>query len=185
VFWPQFDTDLFTAINGYRNHWLDTLLWHASQWEYWLPLFVLFIYLLYKNNTVTQFTRILIIIVVCIGASDFVASGVLKPLFERLRPSHNYNLKAITLHNYIGGMYGFASSHAANTAAFFTLVFLLLRKYTSFLCLCILYPIITGYSRVYLGVHYPLDVLVGWCIGIVITYVVVKIAIVKSFVINA
>ena len=99
------------------------------------------------------------------GLSDWICSGVLKPLVCRLRPTHEPSIDPIRLvHGYVGGLYGFCSSHAANTMSVAFLSGLLLRnKYiTPFL---VLYVVLNCYSRMYLGVHYPSDIIAGLLVG--------------------
>ena len=114
----------------------------------------------------------LLSIIFAVVAADFVASGLMKDFFKRLRPSHEPNLKNLVhiLNNYEGGTYGMASSHAANSFAFATIIWLILKGKPKALILLFLWAIIVSYSRIYLGVHYPADVLVGAVIGILTAY---------------
>lgn len=161
------DTQLFQFLNGFHAPWLDQLMFIVSGKWIWIPLYIWFLYLLYRKYNKKQFALMILAIVIGITASDQVASGVLKPLTHRLRPSHEPAL-ASTIHlvnNYKGGKYGFASSHASNTFAIATLLFLSLSETKMKYWWLFLWATIISYSRIYLGVHYPGDVLVGILIG--------------------
>ena len=118
------------------------------------------------------------IAVACIGAaaglSDYVTSGILKKLICRPRPTHSELAGYLHLVNgYTGGKYGFPSSHAANTFAVATCFLMIIRNltavrllYGTMTVLMVLYVAINCYSRMYLGVHYPLDILTGGAIGL-------------------
>ena len=118
------------------------------------------------------------IAVACIGAaaglSDYVTSGILKKLICRPRPTHSELAGYLHLVNgYTGGKYGFPSSHAANTFAVATCFLMIIRNltavrllYGTMTILMVLYVAVNCYSRMYLGVHYPLDILTGGAIGL-------------------
>jgi undecaprenyl-diphosphatase len=107
-----------------------------------------------------------------VSASDFFASTILKPLIKRLRPSHEPALQNLvrTLKDYSGSEYGMASSHAANAFAFSMILWLFFHKKIKFLWLIFVWSFTVAYSRVYIGVHYPSDILVGAIIGIGCAY---------------
>jgi undecaprenyl-diphosphatase len=99
--------------------------------------------------------------------SDQVTSGLMKPFFERLRPCHEERLDGV-IHNYgrCGGLFGFVSSHAANTFAIATFLNLKIRDNLPYLKWIFLWAFIISYTRIYLGVHYPFDILLGAVIGV-------------------
>lgn len=182
--WLSIDTELFLFINGHYTSFTDELMWHASQWYSWIPLYIYFIYNLYTTNTTTQLLRKVVVVLVCIALSDYVASGIIKHYVMRLRPSHEPMLltQVHAVHAYVGGLYGFVSSHAANTIAMLICAILLLKKNNWLVLLCVVYVVLTGYSRIYLGVHYPLDIVGGWCVGIVVATLVIKLAHCKQWI---
>lgn len=114
----QIDTNILLWLNGSHNEFWDEIMWFASGKYTWLPFYVALIILLvwkYKKDAILM----ILLIALLITMSDQMASGIFKPLFERLRPSHNPVLEG-QLHivnNYRGGQFGFISSHAANVFA--------------------------------------------------------------------
>ncbi len=107
---------------------------------------------------------------------DQVSSHVFKPIFQRLRPTHHPDFKdeVRILFGYRGGLYGFISGHAANTFGFATLTSLMIRN-KIFTLMIFIFALLTGYSRIYLGVHFINDVVVGAIVGIVLGYIVYRI----------
>ena len=115
------------------------------------------------------------LIIIVIGLSDWISSGVIKNSVKRNRPSHNTEISQnVHLYSYSdgakyqGGTFGFVSSHAANSFAIATLAFLFLRKKSKRWSWLFLWAITVSYSRIYLGVHYPLDILGGAMVGVLV-----------------
>lgn len=161
----DFDKQLFLFLNGFHTPWLDAVMLFFSKSKVWIPLYAIIIFYLFRNYGLKGGVRFVALIVLAVGMSDFVTSGIMKPFFQRLRPCHDF-LNEMTLVGNCGGKYGFASSHAANSFALFYCIFKIFSK-KHFWTVCILgWAIIVSYSRIYLGVHFPLDVFFGGLIGI-------------------
>ncbi len=148
------------------------MLW-ISHSRTWLPLYVFIIYLLFKKFAFKEGIIYVLLIIVAVGCSDFITSGLMKPFFGRLRPCHNPDiLPRMHLVGNCGGQYGFVSSHAANSFALF-LIISQIGIYKKYLKPALLFwAIIVSYSRIYLGVHFPMDVFVGASIGICISFLI-------------
>ncbi len=168
----SWDEELFLFLNAQNVDWLDPIMYVLTDKYIWIPLYAFLVFL-----TVKTFNKDSIWILLGIGLtimiSDQTTSGFMKPFFERLRPCHDPRWEGI-VHNYqnCGGMYGFASSHASNSfavAGYFALFFY--RKYNAFAWL-FLWAAIVSYTRIYLGVHYPLDVFVGALVGLFAAFLV-------------
>ena len=172
------DTEILLAINGWHAPWADTLMWIISAKETWIPLYLLLVGLLvwrYRKPAMTSVKCLqkvpacvvmIVMIVMAVGAADFIASGILKDLVARPRPSRVPELEGVLhiVNGYRSGQYGFVSSHAANTMACGLLFALIWRKKIATIGL-MLWVAMNCYSRMYLGVHYPLDIIGGLVVG--------------------
>lgn len=163
----ELDRKIFLELNSsFHNPWLDQLMMFLSTTTAWIPLYLFLLYLLIRNYR-QQTWLILLAVALTILFADQVTSSVMKPFFERLRPSHEPTLaeRVYIVNQYRGGKFGFASSHAANTFGVATLMWLILKMYRPWIALLFLWSIGVGYTRVYLGVHYPGDILAGYLVG--------------------
>ena len=178
------DTEILLAINGWHAPWADQLMWIISAKATWIPLYLLLIGLLvwrYRKPAMTNVkwlqrvpacVVIIVVIGLAVGAADFIASGILKDLVARPRPSRVPELEGVLhlVNGYKSGQYGFVSSHAANTMAV-ALLFSLIWRNKIANCGLMLWVAANCYSRMYLGVHYPTDILGGLIVGSLVAVV--------------
>ena len=158
------DSKLFNFFNSkISNPIFDLIFPVITDQDFWtLPMLGLIIYLVTGKGRVGKISVLLLLIAV--GLSDFVSASILKPYFERLRPSHS-EIEGLILLVSKGGMYGFVSSHAANIFAASTILSFFF-KHKKKLCLTIAF--LVSYSRIYVGVHFPGDVIFGGVLGYLI-----------------
>ena len=164
------DSDLFLFLNGLHVGWMDKAMIVATDMWIWLPLYLLLIYW-----TVKEYGKCCWLVFLALGivvlCTDQLSAHVCKPYFQRLRPCYNIDLQGI-IHlpkGMAGGKYGFVSSHASNTfgiAAFLTPVFQKYRPWPAILLF--LWAFISSYSRIYLGFHYPGDIVCGALLGMLV-----------------
>lgn len=161
----SFDREILLAINHSGNEFLDKVMVLISHRFTWIPFYLLLAFLIFKNYK-RLFLQALIAAALLIALSD-QSSVFLKNTVERYRPCHHAELSLmLNLPDGCGGLYGFPSSHAANTAAlavFLILFFKNNRKIMS--TMLITYCLLVGFSRIYLGRHYVTDILSGWMVG--------------------
>ncbi len=172
----KLDTELFLFLNGKHNTFLDPIMYWASDKLFWVP-FYLIIFLIILKAYKKRAVLIYFFIGILITLSDQISSSFFKPLTKRLRPSHEPAIADLVHLSEAGpgGMYGFVSGHATNSIALFIFLTLILSKKFNWLkyTLCF-WALLVSYSRIYVGVHYPGDVVGGILLGAVVGYAVGK-----------
>ena len=162
------DEYLFRLINSTGWQQMDHIMILISSKWLWIPLYIFILYKLYKIFP-KEFFKIIISLGLLIFLADFGSVKLFKEVFERARPCHV--LKGIRIVDGCGGLYGFISSHAANSFAIAFFVSLLLKRYWWFINLCS-WAMLISFSRIYLGVHYPFDILGGMFWGLFVSLLV-------------
>lgn len=167
----QWDHSLMLWLNYDGGSYLDWF-WYALSYKFtWVPFYAVLLFAMLRRAWVGRQWRQVIsyvcITALIIAASDQLSSGLIKPLVERPRPSHEPGLmeQLHYVNDYHGGAFGFVSSHAANAFALALWVSLLFKRRSLTICM-ILFALLNCYSRIYLGVHYPGDILCGSLIGL-------------------
>lgn len=172
-FLKNIDYAVFQWINSINSPFFDEFFFYVSGKFIWVPFYLLLLFLIIvdyrrKSLIIIAFIPILVLL------TDQISVQCFKDVFHRLRPCHDPVLEGLvhTVRDKCGGSYGFVSSHAANTfglAVFLIPFFSEKRKYMIWILL-IPFAGLISYSRVYLGVHFPGDVLVGGLLGALIGY---------------
>ncbi len=158
-------------LNGSDCGWLDNVMWALSDTRTWSLLLLVLIYRVARTYNAYHFFLFFALFGVAILLADQISGSLIKPIVCRLRPTHEPSLMDAVdvVRDYRGGMYGFVSSHAANTFAVATYTSSIVRRRLFTLSL-FLWATLICYSRIYLGVHYPGDILCGAVLGVVVGY---------------
>lgn len=158
------DKKVFVFLNGLGSEPFDSLWLFLTVQFYWAPFFAVIFYLAYQKlgfkNFAIGILFIAILILICDQSANFFKDNV-----QRLRPCNDPEINGIIRIVKSSETYSFFSGHATNSMATTMFVFLLLRRFYKHAYLLFLFPLIFAYSRIYLGLHFPLDILAGYIYG--------------------
>ena len=166
------DADALLAVNGLHDLFQDAFWWLVTaKWSSALLVLALLWILLHQNRR--HALLVLAMLALAVLVADQVSSGLIKHLVERLRPTHDPSLESMVhvINGYRGGLYGFVSSHAANFSAIAMLVSLVMRHRLVTISM-FGWALLQCYSRMYLGVHYPGDIIGGLAVGMLAGWLV-------------
>ncbi|WP_314312951.1 phosphatase PAP2 family protein [Hoylesella marshii] len=172
MFLTIIDIDRFILglFNGSSSLFLDSLVTILTSGLTWIPLYIALLYLVIKNNeTMAQITLVIGCVALCIVLSHGMSAGIVKPLIGRFRPGNDpiYKYTIDVVGNMRGTDFSFFSSHASNTFSVAVFFILLVRNRLLSLAL-VAWAMVNCWTRLYLGVHYPSDILVGMIWGCVV-----------------
>lgn len=177
-FLKDIDQSLLLAINGWNSPFWDSIMWLLTGKVIWFPFYLFLFVLAYRKMPVKTFVLFTIIGFSTVGFADFTANYGIKKTVQRYRPSHHLELgQQLKFHTfedgnqYRGGQYGFISGHATNSFVIAVFFGLFLKKHYRYIfSLLIIWALLVCYTRLYLGVHYPSDIIGGMIYGSVIAY---------------
>ena len=164
----ELDQKVFLYLNSIHSPVWDNIMVWISGDKTWIPLYIVLLSVVIYRERPYHFIYTILFIAIAVGLSDYI-SVLIKNLIERPRPTHNAEIANIVhiVNNYRGGPYGFVSSHAANVFCVATFIAYQFKtvKWGLFL---FAWAAVVSYSRIYLGVHYPLDIICGAILGILL-----------------
>lgn len=168
----ELDKKIFLYLNSLNTTWLDPIMLYASQTSVWVPLYLFLLFIVIKHFRNESWAPLLGIFITILLA-DQITSSLMKPFFQRLRPSQDPALQHLVhiVNGYKGGKFGFASSHSANTFGASIYFWLLLGKDKKWILFLFMWALFVSYSRIYLGVHYPGDTLAGILVGVLCAFI--------------
>ncbi len=168
----ELDQHIFIFFNGFHNEFFDVLMYWITYKYTWFPFYLVLILVVVRRYG-WQGALMMLAVLIAVGLADQATSGFMKPYFGRLRPCYNPDLTGLVhVVAGCGGRFGFASAHAATTFALATSLYLMMRGWTHNFVYLYIWSFIVSYSRIYVGVHYPADLLVGAAIGSAIGWLV-------------
>ena len=165
----QFDKQLFVFLNSLGSEQFDGLWLFITKQLHWTPFFLFVFYLLYKKVGWKHLLLIIVSIAALVAFSDQF-TNLVKNSVQRLRPCNDLEIKDMIRIVKASDTFSYFSGHAANSMATTVFVFLILKKYYKYAFLLFLFPLIFAYSRIYLGLHFPGDILSGYFFGALFGY---------------
>ena len=169
----ELDHQLFLFLNGLHADWLDLVMTFISSEMGWIPFYIVLLYLVFKKLGWRGLLFVVIGVAILITCSDQLSAHVFKPVFHRFRPCHDPLIQDLVHlpNGNCGGQYGFISSHACNTFALASFITLIMKKfYNKIGWLMFIWASLVAYSRIYMGVHFPGDVLCGAAVGMILGF---------------
>lgn len=166
----QLDRDIFVFLNGLGSERFDWLWLIITKQINWIPMFLVFGYLVFKHLGWKHAILVLVMIGLLVALTD-QTTNLFKNSFQRLRPGSDpdlvHSIRAVITRQ----SFSFISGHASNSMASAMFLYLVLRPHVKYMGFIFLWPLIFAYSRIYLGLHYPFDILCGYVWGILMAFI--------------
>ena len=164
------DKELLVFLNGLGSQTFDPLWLIITKQSSWIPLFVILLYLVYKKLGTKQTLVIVLFVAVLLTVNNTITE-LFKATFQRLRPCNNPEIKDVIRNIKPSSSFSFFSGHSSNTMAVFLFLYLIFKKQYKYFWVLILWPFVFAYSRIYLGLHFPADILCGYLCGVITGYI--------------
>lgn len=167
------DEKLFIYLNGLGSETYDGFWLMITKQYNWIPLFLLLLYFILKKLGTKQTLYLLLFVAILLFFTDQI-TNLFKNGFQRLRPCNNPEINSFIRVVQVRTSFSFFSGHAANTMAVSTFLYFIFKKDFKYFGLLFLWPLIFAYSRIYLGLHYPLDIISGYFFGAILGFLMFK-----------
>lgn len=168
------DKELFVYLNSLGSTSYDSFWLLITKQLHWTPFFLILAFILYKKIGGKKLVILFATIAVMLVFTDQV-TNLVKDSVQRLRPCNDLEIKHLIRIVKSSDTFSYFSGHASNSSASMMLIFLILRKYYKYTYLLFLFPLIFAYSRIYLGLHFPLDIITGYVFGALSGFIFYKI----------
>lgn len=168
-----FDQKLFVYLNGLGSEIFDGFWLLITKQIYWTPLFLFLLYLVFKKLGAKQTLFLMLFVAVLLVFTDQTAN-LFKNGVQRLRPCNNPEINSFIRIVQARSSFSFFSGHATSSMAVATFLYLIFKKDFKYFWLLFLWPLIFAYSRIYLGLHYPLDIISGYLCGAILAFLMFK-----------
>lgn len=167
----EIDKAVFLWLNSLGSETFDPIWLVITRFTSWFPVFAVFLYLAFKRLGWKHALLLIGCVALLLTITD-QATNLFKFYFERLRPVNNPDFDGIMREVQIRKSFSFISGHASNSMAVAYFLYRVLHPYIKWMGFFFLFPMIFAYSRIYLGLHYPLDILCGYAFGILTATIV-------------
>lgn len=167
-----FDKDLLLQLNGSDSPFWDGFMWAATSSIVWIPAGLVLLYIIMKNNTRGKAVFTIFMLVMCVFVANIISGEICKPYFSRLRPVNDPSIMYLvdTVNDFRPDSFSFLSSHSANSFALAVFASLLIRK-CWFGFSMIAWAVLHAFTRIYLGVHFPGDIIFGILDGVIVAFI--------------
>lgn len=161
----EIDRDIFIWLNSLGTDTFDPFWLFITKQVNWIPVFAIILYLTFKRLGWRHAVLIILIIAVLITLTD-QTTNIFKRGFARLRPGNEPEIAGFIRAVQTRSSFSFISGHASNSMAVAFFLYHVLRPYLKYMGFIFIWPLIFAYSRIYLGLHYPGDILTGYLWGV-------------------
>lgn len=169
----ELDKNLFVFLNGLGSETFDGFWLFITKQVNWIPIFAIILYLVFKHLGWRHAVLIIVVMALLILVTD-QTTNLFKNGFQRLRPGSDPNLASLIRAVQTRKSFSFISGHASNSMAAAFFLYKVLKPYLKYMGFIFLWPLIFAYSRIYLGLHYPGDILCGYVWGILMSLIMLK-----------
>lgn len=169
----ELDKNLFVFLNSLGSEAYDGFWLFITKQINWIPIFALILYLVFKHLGWRHAVLIILVMALLVLLTD-QTTNLFKNYFQRLRPVNNTDLDDVIHFVHKRSSFSFISGHASNSMAAAFFLYKVLKPYLKYMGFIFLWPLIFAYSRIYLGLHYPGDILCGYVWGILMALIMLK-----------